>query len=66
MQIKNRLPLQLRNSTVCTIFKTFQIIQYSFFCIDKHIPQWKTRLLVSISDSKKRNLKDAGKGNNDK
>jgi len=63
MQIKNRLLLQLRNSTVCTIFKTFQIIQYSFFYIDKHIPQWKTRLLVSISDPKKRNLKDAGKGN---
>jgi hypothetical protein len=36
------------------------------FYIDKHIPQWNTRLLVSISDSKKRNLKDAGKGNNDK
>jgi len=64
MKINNRLPLQLPNLTVCSIYKTFKIIQCFLFSIDKHIPQWNTRLKVTISYRNRTNLKDIGKVNN--
>ncbi len=66
MQIKNQPPLQLRNTMVCNGFRTFAIVQYIFFSIGQHIPQWNTRVQVCISDSKKRNLRDFGKANKGK
>jgi hypothetical protein len=60
MKINNGLLLQLRNLTVCTIYKTFKIIQCFLFCVDKYIPQWNTRLKVTIFYRNRTDFKDAG------
>jgi phenylacetate-coenzyme A ligase PaaK-like adenylate-forming protein len=66
MKMNNQLPLQLWNLIVCSIYKTFKIIQCFFFCVDKYISQWNTRLTVNIAYRNRRNFKDIGKVNNGK
>jgi hypothetical protein len=51
---------------VCNGFRTFAIVQYIFFSIGQHIPQWNTRVQVCISEPGKRNLKDSGKADHGK